>query len=93
MKMLKSILTGPDGTLSSKRVILFLAMFTFIAVVLVNLYDHTRVLQADLQSQLYQFLVINISLVFGDSAIPAIKGTLGKFGLKDPDTAPDQAKP
>ena len=89
MNMLKSILTGMDGTLSSKRVVLFLIVFVFIAVVLVNLWDRTRVLQADLQSQLYQFMCINVSLVFGEGAIGAFKGGLNKIGIKDPDAPKD----
>ncbi len=91
MNVFKSILTGIDGTLSSKRVVLFLIVFVFIAVVVVNLYDKTRILEHNLQDQLYQFLVINLSLVFGEGAIGTVKGGLKNIGIKDPaDTPPQQ---
>lgn len=84
-KFISSILTGADGTLSSKRVILFLVVFVFIGVIVVNLYDHSKTLSPTLGDQLYYFMLTNLSLVFGEGAIPAIKGTMNKLGMKDPE--------
>jgi hypothetical protein len=84
-KLIQSMLTGITGTISSKRVVLFIVVFVFVAVILVNLHNPTKMLSPTLQDQLYQFLVINMGLVFGETAIPSIKGTLGKLGFKDPE--------
>ncbi len=89
MNMFKSILTGVNGTLSSKRVILLVLVAVFIGVIVVNLVDKTRILEHDLQTQLFELIGLHTGLVFGETAIPAWKGTLKTFGMDGgPDTPP-----
>ena len=86
-KAIQSILTGLDGTMSTKRVVLFLVVFLFIAVIIVNLYDKSKVLDKTYSDQLFIFLQTNVALVFGEGAIGAFKGLTGKAGITD-DTKP-----
>lgn len=77
MKFLKGIFTDNDGSPSSKRVILFLLIGTFLTVVLTNLWMGKE-LSGVLAEQLFYLIIYTLSTVFGEK----VTGIFGK--RKDP---------
>lgn len=80
-KAIQSILTGIGGSLSSKRVGLFLFIFAFFTECGMS-YGGFK-LDPTLMNQLFYTLQVFIVTVFGESAIPAIKGAIQKYGPPD----------
>jgi hypothetical protein len=70
---LKGILSE-NGIPSSKRVICFLLLFTFLFEVLYNMLAKGHPAPTEtLQSQLYYTLVTNLGLIFGSNIVNSIK--------------------
>lgn len=61
-----------DGIPSSKRVVLFILLLTFIFIVLYNIFTGKKP-DDTLQSQLYYMLTTVVGLVFGSNIVNAIK--------------------
>jgi hypothetical protein len=76
IKSIQSILTGVDGTLSSKRIVFILLVLVFVGVIIVNLV-WKRVLDDGLRSQLFDLITIHAGLVFGEPAMSALKSVRG----------------
>jgi len=80
MSFIKGILTDKDGVPSSKRVILFMFVITFLVVVFINLLAGKQ-LSSVLGDQLFYLVIYALSAVFGEN-ITAIfkKGAAEKQG-------------
>jgi hypothetical protein len=63
---IKGILTDKDGSLSSKRLIMFLLTVAFLIVSFINLWTGKN-LDETLKNQLFYLLVYVISTVFGEN--------------------------
>jgi hypothetical protein len=63
---IKGILTDKDGSLSSKRVVMFLLTIAFLVVSFINLWFGKN-LDETLKNQLFYLLVYVISTVFGEN--------------------------
>jgi hypothetical protein len=63
---IKGILTDKDGSLSSKRLIMFLLTLAFLIVSFINLWTGKN-LDETLKNQLFYLLVYVISTVFGEN--------------------------
>ena len=79
---IKSILAGSGTGLSSKRVVMFLLLFMFLATCIVNLVGGLK-LDPTLRDQLYYSMLTMFGLVFGENAISTIKGAEKKAGVTD----------
>jgi hypothetical protein len=62
---IKGILTGVDGGLSSKRVIMFAFVATFLIICFVNLFKG-KTLSATLSDQLFYLVIYSLAAVFGE---------------------------
>ncbi len=62
---IKGILSGTDGGLSSKRVIMFLLVIVFIIVCFVNLFQG-KALSSTLSDQLFYLVIYSLAAVFGE---------------------------
>lgn len=82
----KSILTGISGGLSSKRVALFLFIFAFFGENIVY-YTLGKTPDSVLRDELFYTMSGLIVAVFGEGAIPLIKGGTPPKLMPDP---PDQ---
>lgn len=65
INFIKSILTGVDGGLSSKRVIMFAFVTTFLIICFVNLFKGNS-LSATLSDQLFYLVIYSLAAVFGE---------------------------
>lgn len=68
----KSILMDKDGTLSSKRIVMFLLTFLFIGITIYNIRTGKN-LDETLKNQLFYLLVYVISVVFGENVTGMFK--------------------
>lgn len=66
MNFLKAIFTDKDGSPSSKRIILFLLVSTFIVVIFVNLLMG-KSLSSTLADQLFYLVIYALATVFGEN--------------------------
>lgn len=80
---IKSILTGFHGGLSSKRVALFLFIFAFFGEIIVY-YTFGKTPDSTLRDELFYTMSGLILAVFGESAIPLIKGSVPTKLMPDP---------
>lgn len=64
-KFMRYVFTDSDGNPSSKRVVMFMLVFLFIAVVIINLVSAKK-LESTLQDQLFYLLCWMFSVVFGE---------------------------
>jgi hypothetical protein len=65
VKFIKSVLTGANDTISSKRVVLFLLLITFLIVVFLNLFEGKN-LSSTLSDQLFYLVIYALASVFGE---------------------------
>lgn len=72
MQFLKGIFTDKDGSPSTKRVILFLFVVTFLIVVFVNLLAG-RSLSSTLSDQLFYLVIYALAAVFGENITAIFK--------------------
>jgi len=79
----KSILTGISGGLSSKRVALFLFIFAFFGENIVY-YILGKSPDATLRDELFYTMSGLIMAVFGETALPILKGTTPPKLMPDP---------
>lgn len=71
-EFIKSLFTGVNGTISTKRATLFALLFTFLTVCFVNLF-YGKILFATLQEQLFYLIIYALAAVFGEPAVHSIK--------------------
>lgn len=71
-EFIKSLFSDKDGSVSSKRLVMFLLTFLFIAVTLYNIITG-RNLDETLKNQLFYLLVYVISVVFGENVTGMFK--------------------
>jgi hypothetical protein len=69
---IKGILTDKDGSPSSKRVILFLLVITFLICVFVNLWSG-KSLSSTLSEQLFYLVIYSLASVFGEGITSLFK--------------------
>jgi hypothetical protein len=67
------MLSGIRGELSSKRVVMFLFVFTFLAVVILNL-TLGKTLEKELLEKLFDAMGLNLTLVFGEPLVNRLSG-------------------
>lgn len=67
-QFIKGILTDSDGNPSSKRVVMFLLTFLFIAVTIVNLITGKNI-EETLKNQLFYLICWMFSVVFGEKVV------------------------
>lgn len=80
---IKSILTGLGGGLSSKRVALFLFIFAFFAE-FIMWYGFGKTPDPVLRDELFYTMSGLIVAVFGEMALPILKGTAPQKLMPDP---------
>ena len=68
MNFIKSMLSGEDGSISSKRVIMFIFTFLFVSVVIWNMATG-KVPEQTLQGQLFYLVIWSLMTVFGEPAM------------------------
>ena len=90
-KFLAGVFTDKDGSPSSKRIVLFILLLTFIGCVLVNLIQG-KMLSQVLSDQLFYLLIYALAAVFGENVTSLFKKKPQSFdGSKpDPDGRPDK---
>ena len=76
-KFMRYVFTDSDGNPSSKRVVMFLLVFLFIAVVIINLASAKK-LESTLQDQLFYLLCWMFSVVFGEKVAKIWAPTIKK---------------
>lgn len=69
---IKSLFSDKDGSVSSKRLVMFVLTFLFIAVTIINIWTGKN-LDETLKNQLFYLLVYVISVVFGENITGAFK--------------------
>jgi len=79
IQLIKSALSGIRGDISTKRVILFLLVFTFISEIFLSLFKHLEA-SPTLRDQLYYFMLTNLGLVFGEPAMESLRMYASKYG-------------
>ena len=87
IKFIKSMLAGKDGTISSKRSVMFLFALLFAGIVVSN---HITGLNVDstLKEQLFWLLIWLVSMVFGEQIPDMIKAMKNKGETKVNDDKP-----
>jgi len=79
-EFIKSLFSDKDGSISSKRFVMFSLVITFIIVVFVNLATG-KSLKATLEDQLYYLVIYVLATIFGENIADLLKK---KFGNNDP---------
>lgn len=84
---IKSILAGSGTGLSSKRVVMFLLLFMFLATLIIDLL-FTKLLDPTLRDELFYSMLTMFGLVFGENAMTALKSKIGVAGMGLPEEKP-----
>ena len=71
-EIIKSVFSGSPDSLSSKRVIMFMLVLTFLIVVFVNLFNG-KSLSTTLSEQLFYLVIYSLAAVFGEQITDAFK--------------------
>lgn len=70
-EFIKSLFSDVNGSISSKRTILFALLLTFLLVCIMNLF-YGKSLSATLHDQLFYLIIYALAAVFGEPAINAV---------------------
>lgn len=71
-EFIKSLFSDKDGSISSKRLILFALVFTFLFIVFVNLFSG-KIIDATLLSSLVTLIWATLTSVFGENITSVFK--------------------
>lgn len=71
-EFIKSLFSDKDGSVSSKRLVMFLLTTLFISVTIINIWTGKN-LDETLKNQLFYLLVYVISVVFGENVTGMFK--------------------
>lgn len=92
-EFIKSLFTGVNGSISTKRFTLFALLFTFLTVCFVNLF-YGKMLFATIQEQLFYLIIYALAAVFGEPAVHTIKQMgANAFGGSGGGTGPGGERP
>lgn len=69
---IKGVLSEPDGTPSSKRVVMFMLTVLFIAISIINIWSGKK-LDEMLGNQLFYLLCYVFAIVFGEKVVNIFK--------------------
>ncbi len=83
----KSILAGSGTGLSSKRVVMFLLLFMFLATLIIDL-AFKKLLDSTLRDELFYSMLTMFGLVFGENAMEALKSKTGMTNMGLPEEKP-----
>jgi hypothetical protein len=73
-EFIKSLFSDKDGSISSKRLIMFLLVFTFVFIVYTNLFSG-KTIDASLLSSLVALIWATLGSVFGENVTNIFKKT------------------